>query len=111
MGSFEFNNNTMGKLIVTLSVSELKLLISEVIDAKLLSMHEAQTALPKVELPKFMTRREVADLFGVSLVSVDKWKKHGILPTPIKQSGRTYFLRKDIEKMIEDKIELNKLKP
>jgi predicted DNA-binding transcriptional regulator AlpA len=101
----------MDKPIVTLNVSELKLLISEVIDAKLLSMHEIKATLPKAELPKFMTRREVADLFGVSLVSVDKWKKHGILPPPIKQSGRTYFLRKDIDKMIEDKFELNNIKP
>ena len=101
----------MDKLIITMHISELKILIENIIDQKIQKITASEIVKSVNDLPKFMTRQEVADLFGVSLVSVDKWKKHGILPTPIKQSGRTYFLRMDIDKMIKDKIELNKLKP
>ena len=96
------------KLIVTLNVSELRDLIAEAVESKIRELKLVQQASSEKVLPKFMTRQEVAEVFGVSLVSIDKWKKFGLLPQPIKQSGRTYFLRKQIEKLIDDKIALNK---
>ncbi len=96
------------KLIVTLNVSELRDLTAEAVESKIRELKLVQHASSDKVLPKFMTRQEVAVVFGVSLVSIDKWKKFGLLPQPIKQSGRTYFLRKQIEKLIDDKIALNK---
>ncbi len=89
-------------LLVTLKISELKSMIEGIIDAKF--NHFKELFKTSSSLSKFMSRQEVANLFNVSLVSIDKWKKHGILPKPIKQSGRVYFLREEIEKMIQDKI-------
>lgn len=89
-------------LLVTLKISELKFLLEEVIEEKL---KQFKNLVPTVSsISKFMSRQEVADLFNVSLVSIDKWKKYGILPQPIKQSGRVYYLREEIEQLIEDKI-------
>lgn len=89
-------------LLITLKVSELRSMMEEVIEDKLnlikSSIHE------NISVSKFMTRQEVADLFKVSLVSIDKWKKYGILPKTIKQSGRVYFLREEIEQLIQNKI-------
>lgn len=99
----------MEKLIVTLNVSELKILISEVLSSKLLLMKEVGSALNKSKSPELITRKEVAKLFGVSLVSIDKWRKNGILPKSIKQSGRTYFIKKDIVDFISNKSNPSKL--
>jgi predicted site-specific integrase-resolvase len=57
-----------------------------------------------------MKRQEVANFFRVSLVTIDKWRRYGLLPKTIKQSGRTYFLRKDVEKLVEDKVSMANLK-
>ena len=99
------------KLLVTLSVSDLKTILSEMIEQKLKTFQnpkDPQRDEPK-ELPKLITRQKVSELFGVSLVSIDKWRRYGLLPPTIKQSGRTYFMRKDIEAFLQNKINnLNK---
>jgi len=89
-------------LLVTLKVSELKSMMEEIIEEKLSQLKPSFKENNSVS--KFMSRQEVANLFKVSLVSIDKWKKYGILPKPIKQSGRVYFLREEIEQLIQDKI-------
>jgi len=94
----------MNKLIVTLNVSELKTLIAETIDSRIKNLKEVPSELPKINLPKFLTRAEVAALFRVSLVTIDKWRRYNRLPKTIKQSGRTYFLKNEIEEFLNDKI-------
>lgn len=98
----------MEKLIVTLTVSELRSIIQETLDRKLKMTQKKspESWKNKENLPELITRKEVAQLFGVSLVSIDKWRKHGILPKTIKQSGRTYFLRKEIIELINTKCNL-----
>jgi hypothetical protein len=100
----------MEKLIVTLNVSELKDIIAETIEAKMGTIRLVPPIKSNIELPKFMKRQEVANFFRVSLVTIDKWRRYGLLPKTIKQSGRTYFLRKDVEKLVEDKVSMANLK-
>lgn len=45
---------------------------------------------------QYLSRKEVADLFGVSLVTVNDWSKKGIL-TAYKIANRVYFKRHEIE--------------
>ncbi len=98
----------MEKLIVTLNVTDLRNLISEVIQTKLELLKEVGSTLNHSKTPELITRKEVAQLFGVSLVSIDKWRKHGVLPKTIKQSGRTYFLRTEIIELINTKSNTTK---
>jgi len=100
----------MEKLIVTLNVSELKEIISETLESKISRFKSIEPIKLKIELPKFITRQDVANQFMVSLVTIDKWRRHGLLPKTIKLSGRTYFIKKDIEKLVEDKVALSNLK-
>ena len=100
----------MNKLLVTLYVSELKDLINETIESKLSKYKITEATSVKIELPKFLTRQEVAKQFQVSLVTIDKWRRCGLLPKTIKQAGSTYFLSKDIEKFVEEKVSLNSSK-
>jgi len=39
---------------------------------------------------EFLTRKETAEFFGISLVCVHDWVKSGII-TPYKMGNRTYF--------------------
>lgn len=41
---------------------------------------------------EFLTRKETAEFFGISLVTVHDWVKSGII-TPYKMGNRTYFNR------------------
>lgn len=43
----------------------------------------------------FLTRKETADFFGVSLVTLHSWVNDGLL-TPYKMASKTYFKRSDL---------------
>ena len=43
-----------------------------------------------------ITRQQVAKMFDISTVSLDKWKRAGILPKPVKMAGRVYYQRQEI---------------
>jgi excisionase family DNA binding protein len=47
-------------------------------------------------LPELLTIQEISDYFNVSLPTVQKWKKAGVLPKPIKMASRVYFSRSEV---------------
>ena len=59
--------------------------------------------MTSLELPKLMSKKEVAGLFGVSVRTVERWLKDGELD----EVGRGYFGKSlrfhgaDLEKLIE----------
>jgi hypothetical protein len=50
---------------------------------------------------EIMTKNEVAELFGVSLVTLTSWQKKGIVPF-IRKGGRVYFLRTTVMKSLNE---------
>ncbi|MBK9192728.1 MAG: helix-turn-helix domain-containing protein [Crocinitomicaceae bacterium] len=59
---------------------------------------------PKPELMNdLIPRRDVAKLFGISLVTLAKWARLKILPKPIKKGGRVFYLRSQINESIKPK--------
>jgi len=87
--------------IVTLTVQQLK-------DAILTSVKEEIQKLLSQPIKDseddlndlLLTRHQVAKLFGISTVSLDKWKSAGLLPKHIKMAGRVYYMRQEILEMI-----------
>ena len=55
-----------------------------------------QTLLNHTPQTEYITRKEVAKLFNVSLVTVSDWTKKGIL-TAYKIANRVYFKRNEID--------------
>jgi len=47
----------------------------------------------------FLSRKETATLLKISLVTLHQWSNDGIL-RPMKMGNRTYFSRKEIEKVM-----------
>ncbi len=84
-------------MIVTLTTNDLRNLISEVIEEKLLKI-ASETKEAKKEA-SLISRLAVAKLFGVSKTTIDKWRRHKILPPAIKISSRVYFNKDEITLM------------
>jgi predicted DNA-binding transcriptional regulator AlpA len=81
-------------LIVTLTTSDLRNLISEVLEEKLFRLSsESKETQKDVSL---ISRLDVAKLFGVSKTTIDKWRRWKILPPSIKMSSRIFFNREQI---------------
>lgn len=59
-------------------VDELKNLLSEVVRAEL-QTHIPKPAEPFADFPELLTRRQTAQLLGVSLASLDNWTASGRL--------------------------------
>ena len=88
--------------IVTLTVQELHEVVLKTIQGellKLLNSDKTASSASNVE-DILLTRFEVAKIFKISTVSLDKWKKAGILPKPIKMAGKVYFLKDEIMELI-----------
>jgi len=56
--------------------------------------------------PELLNKKQLADLLGVSLKTLDRWTQRGILPPPARLGRRLKRWRRiDIERWIEDNIE------
>ncbi|MGX5817992.1 helix-turn-helix domain-containing protein [Chitinophaga lutea] len=64
-----------------------------------LPVKEGATTDPQQEA--LLTRKEIAGIFRVSLVTLHEWMKHG-LPFH-KQGGRVYFLRSEVLEYLKQK--------
>jgi excisionase family DNA binding protein len=74
--------------------TELANLIAEAVrqELRMLNRHVENPSAPTKEL---MTRKEVAKLFDISLVTIHEWCKSDILK-PYKVGNRTYFKRVEV---------------
>lgn len=89
------------KIILTsLNSDELKKLISESVAE---SLKESLNAISHNSNPnteeELLPRKEVAEIYNVSYVTLRDWEKRGIIPKPIRKASRVYWRRSDI---IED---------
>jgi hypothetical protein len=86
--------------MIQVTPNELANLIAESVKTQ---MQEFLTSSNK-EQPKdendFLTRRETAQFFKVSLVSVHAWMKDGIIK-PYKVGNRTYFKKSELVNVVE----------
>lgn len=94
------------QLLVTLRVGDLKHLISEVVTNCL--KKDAPEELKVKEKPdepvtELISRVKVAEMFGVSTTTIDKWRKFKFLPKGIKQCSRVYFLKAEIIELLKSK--------
>ena len=50
---------------------------------------------------KLITSRQIADRFGVAMITVQKWHKRGLIKAVETINGRHRFLAEDVEKLIK----------
>lgn len=87
--------------IIQTTSTELVSLISEAVRHELKQFNqlaEFNRSHPEKEL---LTRKETAELFDVSMVTIHDWCKHGILK-PYKVGNRTYFKRSEVFDVVSE---------
>jgi hypothetical protein len=81
----------MGQIqLIQVTPAELADIISENVKAQLKELFIEMHGTPKEDEHEFLTRKETAALFKVSLVTVHDWSNNGILK-PYKLGNRTYY--------------------
>jgi hypothetical protein len=75
--------------LYSITPEEFSNLIKEGVKEEIERLFQAQQNGKKPE-KELLTRKETADLFGISLVCLHDWMKKGIV-TPYKMGNRTYF--------------------
>lgn len=89
------------KYIVTLTVSELQNAILDSLRLELSKLVPPTKPVEEKEDEILLTRFEVAKIFKISTVSLDKWKKAKLLPEPVKIAGKVYYLKNEIVNLIK----------
>jgi predicted DNA-binding transcriptional regulator AlpA len=91
------------RLLVTLKVAELEDLIRNIVEAEVknIKIPIEQSALDA--MPDLISRMDVAKLFNVSTVTIDKWCRYNILPRKIKVCRRVYFDKSRIVELLTRK--------
>ena len=90
------------KLLIHFTQSDLRKMIQEEVKKALVISgltNKREIALSR----ELLTRKDVANLFRITLPTVEKWRSAEILPAPIKRGGRVYYLRSQIEKILIEK--------
>jgi len=86
-------------LLVTLTTSDLRSLIADVLDEKLKPVMTQENS--KADPSALYSRLEVADVFGVTTTTIDKWRRFKILPPEVKIASRVYFYKEQIVECIK----------
>lgn len=82
------------RLIVTLSVRELKNTVLNLLNENILL--KAPQEKPQ-EVKDLVPRMVVADKYNICPETLDTWVKLGIFPQPEKKGGRKYFYQSDLD--------------
>jgi hypothetical protein len=75
--------------------TELASLIADGISKQIENLNKYRPSSDNDALKEVMTRRETAELFSVSLVTLHDWCNSGIIK-PYKVGNRTYFKRSEL---------------
>jgi len=81
--------------IISISPQELASLIAQEVGKKIDMLNRFNSANQIDEPKEIMTRKETADLFSISTVTVHDWVNTGIIK-PYKVGNRTYFKRSEL---------------
>ena len=82
-------------LCIGTSPTELASLIADTFSKYIENLNIFNSSSDKDALKEVMTRRETAELFSVSLVTIHDWCNTGIIK-PYKVGNRTYFKRSEL---------------
>ena len=77
------------------SPTELASLIADGISKHIENLNRFNPSSEKDSPKEIMTRKEVAELFSVSLVTIHDWANSGIIK-PYKVGNRTYYKRSEL---------------
>lgn len=87
--------------LIQVTPNELANLISENVKVQLQELFIELQGKSKDDGPEFLTRKETAELFKVSLVTIHDWSNNGLLKA-YKLGNRTYYKRSELLQALFD---------
>ena len=87
--------------LIQVTPTELATLISENVKIQLQELFVELKGKSKDDGPEFLTRKETAELFKVSLVTIHDWSNNGLLKA-YKLGNRTYYKRSELLQALFD---------
>ncbi|MCF8409074.1 MAG: helix-turn-helix domain-containing protein [Crocinitomicaceae bacterium] len=85
--------------LIQVTPNELADIISENVKCHLKELFTEFKGSKKEEEQEFLTRKETAELFKVSLVTIHDWSNNGILK-PYKLGNRTYYKYSELKEAL-----------
>lgn len=99
----DYQKPQLSRPLFSLEVGEFENLISEIVEEKLRTLQSQKTQAKRSPKDELVPRLDLAQELKISTVTLDKWVKYGQLPQPIKQGGRIYFRRSDLDNHFQNK--------
>ncbi len=85
--------------LIQVTPNELADLISENVKVQIQNLAKGLSEINTPQEKEIVSRKEVAELFEISFVTLHDWVKNGIL-TPYKIQGRTFFKRSELMQLL-----------
>ncbi|NQY11906.1 MAG: helix-turn-helix domain-containing protein [Flavobacteriales bacterium] len=85
--------------IVSMNKEELGSIIEEKVRLVIKEKSDSNSDPVNNDVRKLLSRKDVAEIFDVTLVTISHWCKKGIL-NPIRMETRVYFLVDDINNLL-----------
>lgn len=85
--------NNSNLIMSSIDPEDLKQMIRDAVDDAISLKMEAESTSEEEFL---LTRKEVADFYKISLVTLRQWEKDSIIPNPIRKGSRVYFRQSEI---------------
>ena len=86
--------------MIQVTPNELVNLISESVKTQIQELINATNKEQPKDVNDLLSRKETAEFFKVSLVSIHSWMKDGIIK-PYKVGNRTYFKKSELINVVE----------
>ena len=86
--------------MIQVTPNELANLISESVKTQIQELINATNKEQPKDVNDLLSRKETAEFFKVSLVSIHSWMKDGIIK-PYKVGNRTYFKKSELITVVE----------
>jgi hypothetical protein len=85
--------------LIQVTPNQLADLISESVNARIKDLFKVSEQSPHLTDETFLTRKETALFFQISLFTVHDWMKKGIIK-PYKAGNRTYFKKAELVEVL-----------
>lgn len=80
-------------IFISVERSEIEQMIEAGIDK---ALQRIMSQMQPQATEELLTRKQVAELFKTSLVTLRQWEKDGIIPKPIRKGSRVFFRKSEI---------------
>ena len=87
--------------LIQVSPEQLANLISESVHAQIKDLFVKDEQTPQRDSEVFLTRKETAEFFKISLYTIHDWVKKGIIK-PYKAGNRTYFKQSELVEVLNN---------